>query len=226
MHEPLTILYEDRHCLAVAKPAALVMQAPERADGSPTLEALLREYLAVRHDKAGTTYLGMPHRLDRPATGVVLFAKTSKAAQRLAEQFRERAVRKIYWAVVAGAVEPAEGVWEDRLQKLPGEPRVVVDEAGKYARLTYRRLCVLPHGTWLEIELDTGRTHQIRVQAATRGWPILGDAWYGATARFAEGAIALHARSLTFLHPIRFEPLTVVAPLPKSWGQFAAQSVP
>src|SRR5947207_14333328 len=112
----LEILYEDNHCLAVNKPAPLLTQAPP---GIPSLEALAKEHLTERYAKTGKVYLGVPHRLDRPVTGVLLLARTSKAAQRLAEQFQNRQVRKTYWGAVQGTVAPAQGVWEDWLRKVP-----------------------------------------------------------------------------------------------------------
>lgn len=217
MLEPLTILYEDTHCLAAGKPAPL----PTQGTGDvPSLEALVKNYLRVGHHKATRVYLGIPHRLDRPVTGVVLFARNTRAAQRLAEQFAARQVRKVYWAIVEGDVQPEEGVWEDWLRKVPDSPRaerVSRETTGaKRAVLRYRRRFATSIGTLLEIELETGRTHQIRVQAASRGWPVVGDTLYGATQQFGE-TIALHARSLTFSHPIRYESITVTAPLPEAW---------
>src|SRR3954471_3950159 len=117
----LVILYEDNHCLAVAKPAPLLTQGVP--PGIPTLEAMVKAYLKERYHKPGNVYLGIPHRLDRPVSGVVLFARNTKAARRLAEQFQERRVRKVYWAIVEGDVQPAEGTWEDWLLKLPEEAR-------------------------------------------------------------------------------------------------------
>jgi 23S rRNA pseudouridine1911/1915/1917 synthase len=228
MNEPLAILYEDNHCLAVSKPAALLTQGVP--PGIPTLEAMVKAYLKERYHQLGNVYLGIPHRLDRPVSGVVLFARSSKAAARLAEQFHERQVRKIYWAVVEGDVQPAEGTWADWLLKIKEEARteiVTPDTAGaRQAELRYRRLQAIPDGTLLEIEPMTGRMHQIRVQAAARGWPVRGDILYGAKQVFGppaelprDRAIALHARSLTFLHPIRYEPITVIAPLSASWKE-------
>lgn len=222
---PLVILYEDNHCLAVAKPAGLLTQGVpvnSPAGPVPTLEAQVKSYLKERYHKPGNVYLGIPHRLDRPVSGVVLFARNTKAARRLAEQFQERQVRKIYWAAVEGEVEPPEGVWEDWLRKIPEEARaerVEPDAPGaRHAVLRYRRLALAPGRTLLEIEPQTGRMHQIRVQAAVRGWPICGDVLYGAQTPFGpvpasprDRTIALHARSLTFLHPIRYEPVTLVA---------------
>jgi 23S rRNA pseudouridine1911/1915/1917 synthase len=228
----LTILYEDNHCLVVAKPAPLLTQGVP--PGIPTLEALVKAYLKERYQKKGNVYLGIPHRLDRPVSGVVVFARNTKAARRLAEQFQTRQVRKTYWAVVErsanGAVPEAEGTWEDWLLKIQEESRterVAADTPGaRHAILHYRRLREINDSALLEIEPQTGRMHQIRVQAAVRGWPVRGDVQYGSRLPFGplvelprERIIALHARSLTFLHPIRYEPLTATAPLPPAWRE-------
>jgi len=231
--DPKAILFEDNHCLAVAKPAPLLTQGVPH--GIPTLEAMVKAYLKDRYHKAGNVYLGIPHRLDRPVSGAVVFARNTKAARRLAEQFQNRQVRKVYWAVVeasaTGELPPAEGVWEDWLLKVKEEARterVTADTPGaRSAVLRYRRLSARAEGALLEIEPQTGRMHQIRVQTATRCWPIRGDVQYGSRLPFGPAAelprdriIALHARSLTFLHPIRYEPLTVTAPLPEVWKEF------
>src|SRR5436309_14885076 len=182
MSETPLILFEDNHCLAVAKPAGLLTQGVP--PGIPTLEAQVKAYLKERYNKPGNVYLGIPHRLDRPVSGVVLFARNTKAARRLAEQFQQRQVRKIYWAIVEGEVEPPEGEWEDWLRKLPEESRAerVEPDAprARHAVLHYRRLSTAAGRTLLEIEPQTGRMHQIRVQAAVRGWPVCGDFLYGA----------------------------------------------
>jgi 23S rRNA pseudouridine1911/1915/1917 synthase len=220
------ILFEDNHCLAVAKPAPLLTQGVPA--GIPTLEAWVKDYLRTKYHKPGNVYLGIPHRLDRPVSGVVLFARNTKAARRLAEQFRERQVAKVYWAAVEGQVQPPEGTWEDWLRKLQAEARTErVDPQTPGARravLDYRRLQDCAGGTLLEFRPLTGRMHQIRLQAALRGWPVRGDILYGAKLPFGPSAelprerrIALHARSLTFLHPIRYESVTVTAPLPPTW---------
>jgi 23S rRNA pseudouridine1911/1915/1917 synthase len=227
MPETLTILYEDNHCLAVAKPAPLLTQGVP--PGIPTLEALVKAYLKERYDKPGNVYLGIPHRLDRPVSGVVVFARNTKAARRLAEQFQRRQVTKIYWAAVEGDVQPAEGTWTDWLLKLPEEARterVPPETPGaREAVLSYRCLHRAADCTVLEVRPKTGRMHQIRVQAATRGWPVRGDVLYGSRLPFGppaelprERVIALHARELTFLHPIRYEPITVQAPVPVFWA--------
>jgi 23S rRNA pseudouridine1911/1915/1917 synthase len=232
MSEPLTILYEDNHCLVVSKPAPLLTQGVP--PGIPTLEAMAKAYLKERYHKKGNVYLGIPHRLDRPVSGVVVFARNTKAARRLAEQFQTRNVRKIYWAVVersaAGTIPESEGVWEGWLLKVREESRseqVTPETPGaRHAVLQYLRLLEMDDGALLEIEPRTGRMHQIRVQAAVRGWPIRGDVQYGSRLPFGPAAelprdriIALHARCLTFLHPIRYEPVTATAPLPAAWRE-------
>jgi 23S rRNA pseudouridine1911/1915/1917 synthase len=225
MSDALHILYEDNHCLAVVKPAPLLTQAPP---GVPSLEAMVKAYVKERFNKPGNVYLGIPHRLDRPVSGVIVFARNTKAAQRLAEQFQQRKVRKVYWALVEGAVSDADGRWEDWVLKKQEEARAEVVSAdtpgAKRAVSHFRRLWTRDEGTLLEVEPETGRMHQIRVQAAARGWPLRGDVIYGSLRPFGppldlprDRVIALHARELTFLHPIRFEPIILVAPLPTYW---------
>ena len=224
------VLYEDNHCLALCKPAGLLTQG---APNVPSLEGFARDYLREKYAKKGHVYLGIPHRLDRPVSGVVLFARSSKAAARLAEQFAQRQVTKVYWALVErssrGDLPPIEGVWEDHLLKLPEQSRSEVSTpeipGAKHALLAYRVLSSSGDEALLEIAPHTGRMHQIRIQASSRGWPIRGDEAYGARTPFGPAAeqardrvIALHGRSLTFLHPIRYEPITVTAPLGEGWG--------
>lgn len=229
----MQILFEDNHCLAVAKPAPLLTQGVPV--GIPTLESQVKEYIRAKYHKAGNVYLGIPHRLDRPVSGVVLFARNSKAARRLAEQFQGRQVEKVYWGLVEGTPAPAEGSWTDWLRKLPEESRSeIVSEGSEGARqaiLSYRVLQILAGGALVEFHLETGRMHQIRLQAGSRGHPLWGDFLYGAGRPFGPPAdlprdriIALHARSLTFLHPIRYEPITVVAPLPAEWHKVGIQA--
>ncbi|MFO0844459.1 MAG: RluA family pseudouridine synthase [Gemmataceae bacterium] len=230
----LDVLYEDNHCLAVNKPAGLLTQGVPQ--GIPTLESMARAHLKEKYHKAGNVYLGIPHRLDRPVSGVVLFARSSKAAARLAEQFRERQVGKVYWALVepnsSGKFPPEEGVWEDWLLKRSEEARsetvALGTEGAREARLRFTRLQVFADSALLEVRPETGRMHQIRVQAASRGWPVRGDVLYGARLPFGPPAelprdrvIALHGRALTFLHPIRYEPVTVTAPPPGHWAPWA-----
>jgi 23S rRNA pseudouridine1911/1915/1917 synthase len=225
MTPPLHILFEDNHCLAVAKPAPLLTQAPP---GVPSLEEMAKAYLQERCNKTGNIYLGVPHRLDRPVSGVVLFARTTKSAQRLSEQFQHRSVTKIYWAVIEGIPVPGAGIGESWMRKVadaaraePAEP----EAAGAQRAVThYRTLQPCDGGTLIELRPETGRMHQLRLQASQHGWPVRGDQLYGSQMPFGPPAelprdriIALHARALTFLHPIRYEPVSLEAPLPAAW---------
>jgi 23S rRNA pseudouridine1911/1915/1917 synthase len=224
----LRILLEDGPVLAVDKPAGLLTQGAVYGN-PPSVESLVKAYLKQAYQKPGNVYLGVPHRLDRPVSGVLLFARNSKAAARLSEQFHARRVRKIYWALVEDAPAEPAGVLVDFLRKIPGESRAeLTDSSAADARecsLSYRILEQFPSGTVLEIQPGTGRMHQIRLQLASRGWPIVGDRQYGARSMLpspppegrASEPIGLHARRLTFLHPIRYEELTVEAPLPRFW---------
>lgn len=220
---PLEILFEDNHCLAIAKPSGVLsthFQGKEE-----TLDRAVKEYLRKKHKKPGNVFLGVVHRLDRAVSGVLLFARTSKAAARLSEQFREGTVEKVYWAVIEGLFEPIAGTLEDWLTKNPDSHRVEVvsprTNGARQALLHFQKRGSHGDLTWLEIRPQTGRTHQLRVQLAHTGHPIYGDARYGSLHTFGPG-IALHARSLTFLHPIRYEPITLNAELPTPWrGRFA-----
>jgi 23S rRNA pseudouridine1911/1915/1917 synthase len=220
---PLDILYEDNHCLAIAKPAGFL--TTHFQGNEETLDRAVKSYLKEKYQKPGNVFLGIVHRLDRPVSGVLLFARNSKAAARIAEQFRQGTVEKVYWAVVEGDLAKPAGTLEDWLRKDRMASRVeVVDArtpAARQALLHYQRKA--QHGglTLLEVRPQTGRTHQLRVQLAHHGYPIYGDAKYGSV-RILDSAIALHARSLTFLHPIRYEPITLTAELPRLWrGRFA-----
>ncbi|HZZ28300.1 MAG TPA: RluA family pseudouridine synthase [Pirellulales bacterium] len=233
----LDILFEDDHCLVVNKLPGLSTQAPRGID---SLELQVRTLLQARVNadmvywqcdpsgQAPTVYLGVPHRLDRPVSGVIVMAKTKKGARKISKQFEQRSVKKLYWAAVEGIVEPAAGTWIDWLRKIPGEARVEVVEEnhpeGQRAVLHYRTLGNTPHGSWLEIELKTGRMHQLRVQTASRGHPVLGDAQYGSRLAFGLQyedlrlqAIALHARQLSFAQAVTQEQLTFVAPVGNAW---------
>jgi RluA family pseudouridine synthase len=223
------ILYEQGPCLVVNKPPGLLTQAPPGID---SLELRIKRFLKDREQKPGNVYLGVPHRLDRPVSGVMVFAKHVRAARKLSEQFEQRTVRKVYWALVEGHVQPDSCSWIDHLKKLDDEPKAIVvspdEPLAQRAVLHYRVLkqLDLPSGaaSWLEIELETGRMHQIRVQCSSRGHALFGDEQYGSMRPFGpqvidvrEKLIALHARSLSFNHPMTGEPLTLSAPLTDLW---------
>lgn len=223
----LDILYEEGPCFVVRKPGGLLTQAPPDID---SLESRVKAFLKERDQKSGRIYLGVPHRLDRPASGLLVMARHVRAARRLSEQFEGRLVRKTYWAVIEGHLNDDKGEWQDTLRKIPGQPVAELVDSdhpeGRSARLRYRLIARLPKTSWLEIELETGRYHQIRVQAASRGYPLLGDSQYGATLPFGPVTedprarwIALHARQLGFHHPMSREAVSVTAPLYPWWEE-------
>jgi 23S rRNA pseudouridine1911/1915/1917 synthase len=227
MNNQLEVLYDDGPCLVVNKPPGLLTQAPQGID---SLEIAVKEFYRAREEKTSedNLYLGIIHRLDRPVTGAITFARHARAAKRLADQFQNRTVSKTYWALVEGTLASDEGTWIDYLHKRHGMAQAIVvpedDPRGKKAILHYRVRGQVDGATWLEIELETGRTHQIRVQASSRGHSVLGDSQYGSSVAFGpecederDRAIALHARTLGFRHPMRDEQVVVEAPLPTYW---------
>lgn len=219
------ILLEDPHLIVANKPAPLLTQAPPGID---SLEARVKAYIKQQYAKPAGVYLGVPHRLDRPVTGAIVFARNTKAAQRVHAQFHDRTVGKTYWALVTGSFS-GEETWIDHLKKLQDEARTETttadDPLGKFAKLTAKGLKTFADGTSLvELTPETGRSHQLRVQCATRGFPILGDELYGSTVSFGPPAIeprdqliALHARTLAFDHPFAKTRLSLTASLPATW---------
>ncbi|HEY1067633.1 MAG TPA: RluA family pseudouridine synthase [Pirellulales bacterium] len=218
---PLNVLYEDNHLLAVAKPPGIAVQGAK--PGEASLWSLACEDLKRRYNKPGNVYLGVVSRLDKPTSGVVVFARTSKAAARLSEQFRDRDVDKTYWAWVSGTLRSESGELLDHLAPDPHAPkmRVVGPNAveAKDAKLSYRVLERLPAATLVEVQLHTGRKHQIRVQFASRGHPIWGDEKYGSRMKLGD-AIALHAHKLVVTHPTLKTPVELYAPAPKIWARW------
>ena len=180
----------------------------------------VREYLRVKYQKPGNVFVGVVHRLDRPVSGLILFARTSKGASRLSEQFRVHSVEKTYLAIVEGEVPTQFGELHDRLLKDRDRNRVSVvgnDFAGQDCVLSFERLDRIGRYTLLKIRPKTGRSHQIRVQLSARGWPIVGDRKYGSKTSLND-YIALHAASLKLIHPTTREPLFVNCPYPNSWN--------
>jgi 23S rRNA pseudouridine1911/1915/1917 synthase len=240
MSASLTILYEDPDCLAVVKPAGQFTQGLWAPPGESTLETAVRRHL--RPDDPESAYLGIVHRLDRPTSGVLLWAKTSKAARRLSAEFVARRAVKEYWAIVELVREADstaghrlgadEETWTDWLTRpsQAGLVRVVPPETpGSRLAVTRVRSATatsLPRGfAGLRLWPQTGRTHQLRVQADARGMPILGDIEYGATSEFVRPhAIALHARSLRIRHPILRTPMDLEAPIPPEWRSWGVSA--
>jgi 23S rRNA pseudouridine1911/1915/1917 synthase len=226
--DSLDILFEDNHCLALNKPAGWPTTHFDGKD--ETVDRLVKAYLKEKYAKPGNVFLGVVQRLDKPVSGALLFARTSKAAARLSEQFREGVVEKTYWAIVEtqnarGLAESSSGAFDDWLRKNEETMRVEVvppnTPGARHARLLYTVRACREGLAWLELRPHTGRKHQLRVQLASRGWPIYADKKYGSSKAFGN-SIALHARSLTFLHPTSKEPVTVTAELPQPWrGRFA-----
>jgi 23S rRNA pseudouridine1911/1915/1917 synthase len=219
----IDILFEDNHCLAVNKPAGLLTQGDATGERSLVDEA--GAYLKEKHAKPGNVFVGLVHRLDRPTSGVILLARTSKAAARLSQQFRDGEVEKTYWAIVEGTFPEGEGTWTDTLSK--DERRNVVSvvapeiPGGRDAKLAFRVLERWKKTCWLELRPLTGRSHQIRVQLASRGLPVVGDRKYGAVSTLialdGKPRVALHARGLTFSHPISRAAISLTAPVPPDW---------
>lgn len=225
MFTPDDILYEDNHLLVVNKHSGDLVQ-PDPS-GESALEDQIKAYIKRRDQKAGQVFLGVVHRIDRPVSGAVLFAKTSKALTRLNEMIRDGAICKTYWALVEERPESEQGtlthyiVRDGRTNRSKAylKPKV----GGKEARLNYTLIGAGTHYTLLEVELLTGRHHQIRAQLSAIGCPIRGDLKYGAKRSLPNGGISLHSRRVAFDHPVRHELVEVTAPVPAGdnlWAYF------
>ncbi|MBR4949096.1 MAG: RluA family pseudouridine synthase [Clostridiales bacterium] len=217
------VLYEDNHLIVAVKPAGVLSQS----DGSnaPDMLTILKAYIKEKYQKPGEVYLGLVHRLDRPVSGVMVFARTSKAASRLSEQIRSRKVEKIYRCVVNGILE-GEGRLENYISKDESSNTVTVSDTEKpgykASYLDYRALAAKDGLTLVEVKLGTGRSHQIRAQMAHSGFPLIGDQKYGKKDERTKD-IALEAYKLSFEHPVKREFITFEAPVPGSypWSLFA-----
>jgi 23S rRNA pseudouridine1911/1915/1917 synthase len=222
----LHVIYQDNHLIAVHKPAGLLTQGDRTGD--PNLLDEVKAWLAREYDKPGRVFLGLLHRLDRPVSGLVLFAKTSKAAARMSQLFRERAIDKRYHARLEGVIEPAAGRLQHHLvRQADGLSMRALSAAtpdSQQASLRYRTLETGGRGCSVEIELETGRKHQIRVQFARVGHPILGDRRYGAHNSIVGEGIALSAVRLAFVHPVTKQPLTLELPAELSAVTLAARA--
>ena len=220
------ILYEDNHLLVVNKRAGEITQGDKTGD--ECLTEAYKAFIARRDEKPGKVFLGLPHRLDRPVSGLCVLAKTSKALERLNKMLREGEVHKTYWALCCAKPEPPEGRLEGWLNRneqqnksyivAPGTaPRPARFPEAKLARLDYRFLQSTDRYHLVEVDLLTGRHHQIRCQLSHLGCPIKGDLKYGAPRSNPDGGISLHARRIRFIHPVRKEEMDICAPLPASW---------
>ncbi|WP_040253909.1 RluA family pseudouridine synthase [Psychroserpens mesophilus] len=212
----LQVLYEDNHIIIVNKRAGDIVQGDKTGD--TPLSDVVKDYLKDKYNKPGNVYLGVVHRLDRPTTGIVMFAKTSKALPRLNKLFSDKKANKTYWAIVKQTPEIPKDTLINWLKKNPKNNKSTAYhkeiEGSKKAILHYKTLKILDNYTLLEIELETGRHHQIRVQLSSIGSPIKGDLKYGFDRSNKDASISLHARRLQFTHPVSNEPIDVIAPLP------------
>ena len=210
------LLYEDNHLLVVNKQAGQIVQGDKTGD--EPLSELLKRFIKERDNKPGNVFMGVPHRLDRPVSGVAIFAKTGKALERLNEMFRNNEMHKLYWAIVKKRPTEDTGMlthYLSRNEKLNKSFASLEPKPGaKEARLKYRLLMSAENYHLLEVQLFTGRHHQIRCQMAAIGSPIKGDLKYGAPRSNPDGSISLHARSVKFIHPVKKEEITIVAPAP------------
>ncbi|MFM7565906.1 MAG: RluA family pseudouridine synthase [Flavobacteriales bacterium] len=213
------ILYEDNHLLAINKMASEIVQGDKTGD--PTLPDAIKAFIKERDEKPGNVFCGVIHRLDRPTSGIVLFAKTSKALERMNAQFRDKVIEKTYLALVEGSME-GKGRLVNHLRKNEKQNKsYVVDQTmGKEARLNYEVIQTFNHYSLVRIALETGRHHQIRCQFAHLGFPIKGDLKYGAKRSNKDGSIGLHASTLSFNHPTTKDRILLEAlPLSTDWIQ-------
>ncbi len=223
----MTVLYEDNHIIAVNKTCNEIVQGDKTGD--TPLSETVKAYIKDKYNKPGEVFLGVTHRLDRPTSGVVLFARTSKALTRLNEMFKSHElIRKTYWAIVQGCPKVPEARLENWLVRNEAQNKSYIAKPGakeaKQAILSYKTLVKGDHYTLLEVNLETGRHHQIRCQLAAIGCPIKGDLKYGAKRSNPDGGIFLHARKIEFIHPVSKQNICITAPVPEDslWQQFAA----
>ena len=213
----MTVLYEDNHIIAVNKTCNEIVQGDKTGD--TPLSEIVKAYIKDKYNKPGEVFLGVTHRLDRPTSGVVLFARTSKALTRLNEMFKSHEkIKKTYWAIVQNAPKQPQARLENWLVRNEKQNKSYVAKLGtkdaKLAILTYTTIATSEHYTLLEIQLETGRHHQIRCQLAAIGCPIKGDLKYGAKRSNPDGGISLHARQIAFIHPVSKQEICITAPIP------------
>jgi 23S rRNA pseudouridine1911/1915/1917 synthase len=224
----MTVVYEDNHIIVVNKSSSEIVQGDKTGD--KPLSETVKEYIKEAYAKPGNVFLGVVHRLDRPVSGLVLFARTSKALPRLNEMFRKGEVRKTYWAIVKDAPPQEEGTLEHWLVRNEKQNKSYAYDRevpnSKKAILDYRVIGRSDNYFLLEVDLKTGRHHQIRCQLAKMGCPIKGDLKYGAKRSNADGSISLHARSISLTHPVSKNLIEVTAPVPndKLWEEISSLS--
>ena len=214
----IQILFEDNHLIAINKRCGDIVQGDKTGDA--TVGDVIKEYLKEKYNKPGNVFLGVTHRLDRPTSGVLLFARTSKSLARMNELFRlDGSIRKTYWAVVDNKPEPSEAILEHWLVRNEKQNKSYAylkeQKEAKKASLTYRYIASSDRFHLLEIELHSGRHHQIRAQLAAIGLHIKGDLKYGFSRSNKDGGIHLHARSILFTHPVTQESIKIIAPVPE-----------
>lgn len=212
------IVYEDNHILVVNKKVGQLVQGDKTGDES--LLELIKDFIKKRDNKPGNVFLGLVHRIDRPTSGLVIYAKTSKALSRLTQMVKNREVKKTYWAVVAKETIPQSQRLVHYLKKNEKNNKAIVfpkaTDGAKEAILTYNVIKTLDNYLLLEIDLETGRHHQIRAQLSKIGTPIKGDLKYGSPRSNPDGGINLHARKLEFIHPVTKEKIEIIAPVPQN----------
>ena len=224
--QDLQILYEDNHIVAVNKPAGMLVQGDKTGD--ETLGDIVKQYIKIQYEKPGEVFLGVVHRIDRPVSGVVLYARTTKALTRLNEMFQKREIQKTYWAIVQSRPEQESGHLVNWLKKNEAKnTSYVLDADIKGAlkcELEYKLIAESENYCLLEVDPHTGRHHQIRVQLSHMGCIIKGDLKYGAKRSNKDASICLHARHIAFIHPVKKEPLSITAPVPDDnlWKAFEA----
>lgn len=221
----MQVIYEDNHLIAVNKPAGMLVH--EDKTGDPTLVDMVKGYIKDRYKKPGDVFLGVIHRVDRPVSGVVIFARTSKALGRMNKLFAERDIEKQYWALTITRPDPIEGTLQHYLIKdKPNNKVHLFDKqrykTAKHCELSYRLLAEIGEHFLVEVNPKTGRPHQIRAQLARIGLPIRGDKKYGSTYNPRRGMIYLHSRSLEFTHPVKKTPVSITADPPDEqvWNMF------
>lgn len=220
----MTVVYEDNHIIIVNKTASEIVQGDKTGD--IPLSETVKQYLKEKYQKPGNVFIGVTHRLDRPVSGLVVFAKTSKALSRLNEMFKTGEVKKTYWAVVKNRPPQEEGILEQWLVRNEKQNKSYVYNVqkpmSKKAILHYRLIACSDNYHLLEVDLKTGRHHQIRCQLAKLGCPIKGDLKYGFPRSNSDGSICLHARYITFVHPVSRKLIEVEAPVPSTnlWNSF------